>query len=203
MRRVLLITLSLVLTLTSWSTAGAEDGFYVIPAVRGNYSPVPKTGQTTSYDAGDDGALQRGVASPTPRFKDNNNGTVTDNLTGLIWMKNANAFGLRNWTQSINDANTLAAGYGGLTDGSQPGDWRLPNIRELQSLQDYEQYPSLPPGHPFVGVQDLGSLPKNYWSSTTRYAYSTDAYVVGFSGGNVGTTDKQFNYGVWCVRGGY
>ncbi len=93
MRRVLLITLSLVLALAGWSTVGADDGFYVIPAMRGNYAPVPKTGQTTPYGAGDDGALQKGVAWPTPRFTDSENGTVTDNLTGLIWLKNANAFG--------------------------------------------------------------------------------------------------------------
>ena len=54
---------------------------------------VPKTGQTTSFDANnpkrDDGALQRGVPSPNPRFTDNSNGTIMDNLTGLIWLKNA------------------------------------------------------------------------------------------------------------------
>lgn len=53
-------------------------------------APVPKTGLTTSYAPGDDGALQKGVAWPNPRFTDNNNGTITDNLTGLIWLKNAN-----------------------------------------------------------------------------------------------------------------
>ena len=40
---------------------------------------LPKTGQTTSYASGDDGALQMGVAWPNPRFKDNNDGTITDN----------------------------------------------------------------------------------------------------------------------------
>src|SRR5262244_923009 len=52
-------------------------------------APVPRTGQTTSYAAGDDGALQKGVVLPTPRFTDNNNGTITDNLTRLIWLKKA------------------------------------------------------------------------------------------------------------------
>jgi len=56
-------------------------------------APVPKTGQTTSYATGDDGDLEKGVAWPDPRFMDNGNGTVTDNLTGLIWLKNANCFG--------------------------------------------------------------------------------------------------------------
>src|SRR5262245_39263605 len=58
--------------------------------VSGALAPVPRTGQTTSYAAGDDGALQKGVVLPTPRFTDNNNGTLTDNLTGLIWLKKAN-----------------------------------------------------------------------------------------------------------------
>jgi hypothetical protein len=54
-----------------------------------------KTGQTASYATGDDGNLQKGVTLPSPRFTcnpsedctpGNNNGTVTDNLTGLIWL---------------------------------------------------------------------------------------------------------------------
>lgn len=56
---------------------------------------VPRTGQTvsTSATAGEDGDLQKGLAWPSPRFTDNGNGTVTDNLTGLIWLKNADCFG--------------------------------------------------------------------------------------------------------------
>jgi hypothetical protein len=41
---------------------------------------LPKTGQTTFSVTGDDGDLQTGVSSPTPRFTDNTDGTVTDNL---------------------------------------------------------------------------------------------------------------------------
>ena len=35
------------------------------------------------------------------RFIDNHDGTVTDNLTKLIWLKNANAFGFRTWEQAL------------------------------------------------------------------------------------------------------
>jgi len=45
------------------------------------------------HSARDDGDVRAGVASPNPRFTDNNSGTVTDNLTGLVWIKNTNAFG--------------------------------------------------------------------------------------------------------------
>jgi len=59
-------------------------------------APVEKTGQTTYYEPGDDGDLKKGVVWPNPRFTDNEDGTVTDNLTGLIWLKNANCFGAKN-----------------------------------------------------------------------------------------------------------
>ena len=49
---------------------------------------VEKTGQTVYYSTGDDGYFEKGVAWPAPRFTDNGDGTVTDNLTGLIWLKN-------------------------------------------------------------------------------------------------------------------
>jgi hypothetical protein len=67
-----------------------------------NYYQVflPKTGQTTCYDntneipcsttSGQDGNYQRGASWPNPRFIDNNNGTITDRLTGLMWVKNGN-----------------------------------------------------------------------------------------------------------------
>ena len=68
------------------------DQLYALTRER---APVPKSGQTSSNATGDDGDLQRGVAWPDPRFTDNGDGTVTDNLTGLIWLKNANCFGTR------------------------------------------------------------------------------------------------------------
>jgi hypothetical protein len=140
MRRALLIFLSLILVLVGWSAVCAEDGFYVIPCMRGNYAPVPKTGQTTPYVAGDDGTLKMGVAWPAPRFTDNSNGTVTDKLTGLIWMQDAGVLGSQTWAAAMTTANTLESGMAGITDGSQQGDWRLPNVRELQSLIDYSRY---------------------------------------------------------------
>ncbi|MGQ9500071.1 MAG: hypothetical protein ACUVQ6_06945, partial [Dissulfurimicrobium sp.] len=89
---------------------------------------LPQTGQTTCYDAngteipcantGQDGDLQKGAAWPAQRFTDNNDGTVTDNLTGLVWLKDANCFGQKTWANALNEANTLASGTCGLSDGS-------------------------------------------------------------------------------------
>jgi hypothetical protein len=198
MKRYLLICLSLFLALVGWSTVGAEDGFYVIPAMKGNYAPVPKTGQTTPYAAGDDGTLQNGVAWPTPRFTDHGNGTVTDNLTRLIWLKNANAFGEKNWADALSAANGLHDGVAGLTDGSVAGDWRLPNLRELQSLIDYGRYgPALPAGHPFTSAQS-----SYYWSSSTYAGFTTYAWGVYFYDGGVHGNGESNGFYVWCVRGG-
>jgi hypothetical protein len=117
-------------------------------------TPVPQTGQTTSYATGDDGDLQRGVALVTPRFTDNGDGTVTDNQTGLIWLKDADCFGTRTWSNALSDCNGLADGSCGLTDGSSAGDWRLPNLFELESLRNMGNgNPCLPSGHPFNNVK--------------------------------------------------
>ena len=75
---------------------------------------------------------------------------MTDNLTGLIWLEDANCFGARTWTNALSDANGLADPACGLTDGSVATDWRLPHLRELSSLSDFaESSPALPSGHPF------------------------------------------------------
>ena len=117
-------------------------------------APVPQTGQTQCWNetgssipctgTGQDGDTQAGVAWPIPRFTDNGNGTVRDNLTGLIWIKDQrcpllrpDVNGLSTWQEALNAAKALASGNCGLTDGSVPGDWRLPNVKELQNLIDF------------------------------------------------------------------
>ena len=135
-------------------------------------APVEKTGQTTSYATGDDGDFEKGVVWPNPRFTANSDGTITDNLTGLIWLKDANCFGPRTWNNALSDCNGLGAGYCGLTDGSSPGDWRLPNHKELFGLIDAENYgPALPPGHPFNNVQSLYYFSSTTWANNTSYAW--------------------------------
>lgn len=136
-----------------------------------------KTGQTKCYDTagaeincvgtGQDGDQQKGSAWPIPRFTDNANGTVTDVMTGLIWLKNANCYGKQSMGEAMVSANSLANGTCGLSDSSNAGQWRLPNRNELQSLIDRSMHhPALPTGHPFSNVQS-GS----YWSSSTDSHY--------------------------------
>jgi hypothetical protein len=172
---------------------------------------VARTGQTPTVPFvapnGSDGNLQKGVAWPNPRFTDNNNGTVTDNLTGLIWLKNANFFGVRNWETALTDCNTLAANGMTLTDGSVAGDWRLPNVKELQSLIDFAYAnPALSnaagtgqwlAGNPFDNVQSI-----YYWSSTAYAGSTNHAWIVYLDYGVANNADKINNLYVWPVRGG-
>lgn len=151
---------------------------------------LAKTGQTTVYRGGDDGTYQKGVAPTGARFTDNGDGTVTDNLTGLMWTKNANIWGSIIWNTAVDNCEGYSlAGH---------SDWRLPNLRELQSLIDYKNFtPALPTGHPFTGVVSSG-----YWSSTT-YADSTAyAWFVNLVNGFVFNGNKTITYYVWPVRGG-
>ena len=168
-------------------------------------APVPKTGKIWFIQVGDDGALQKGVAWPNPRFTDNEDGSVTDNLTGLIWLKDANCFGQKYWDEALFDCNGLTDGSCGLTDGSQVGDWRLPNVKELPSLIDYEkfQYPMLPVGHPFLNVQSSAYPGLLYWTSTDLRSFGNSRFTVNLSYGAVEITGYDENHYVWCVRGGH
>jgi hypothetical protein len=122
---------------------------------------------------------------PDPRFIDNQDGTVTDKLTGLIWLKNTNCFGMMDW-QSANLAVThLKDGDCGpdtalmLSDGSSAGDWRLPTMGELCTLIDFSRRdPALPVGHMF------GAVPPGYhWSATTLDYHAGAAWIVYFASG--------------------
>jgi hypothetical protein len=160
---------------------------------------LPATGQTISYAAGDDGDLKKGVLWPSPRFHDNGNGTVTDNLTGLIWLKDANCFGDRTWAEALLDSKNLLSGQCGLSDSSRAGNWRLPNRTELMNLIARFSYaPALPLNHPFINVQSDW-----YWTSTTSGSLLYYAWIVDMLGGYVDFYDKDGNYNyVWPVRGG-
>jgi hypothetical protein len=152
---------------------------------------LPKTGQTTLYAAGDDGDLEAGVAWPSPRFTDNGNGTVTDNLTGLMWTKDANLDGIKTWADALTYVNGL--------DYATYDDWRLPNRKELRSLTDYgEINPSLPSGHPFINVELGGDF---YWSSTTAAYTANGAWISSALDGYLGGSLKTDNRYVWPVRG--
>jgi hypothetical protein len=124
-------------------------------------------------------------AIPDPRFIDNKDGTVTDSLTGLIWLKNSNCFGMMDWQSARLVVKSLKDGDCGpdpaliLSDGSSAGDWRLPIMSELCTLIDFSRRdPALSCGHLF------STFPPGYhWSATTLDYYSGIAWIVYFQSG--------------------
>lgn len=150
---------------------------------------LPRSGQTTCYNqsnavvpcdgTGQDGDLKKGVAWPASRFVDNNNGTITDTLTGLIWGKND--CGAGPWGPTLIATNEMKDGVCGLSDKSTARQWRLPNVAELESLANYGEAQSLDwllgQGFTFPAVSDL-------WSSTSNDAACI--WTMGF--GAIGTT---------------
>ena len=137
------------------------------------------------------------------RFTDMGDGTIRDNDSGLIWLKNANCFGGMNWGNAMDAAALLADGECGLTDGSAAGDWRLPTKAEWEAFYSLVyDYPALvntvgdaqwSEGDAFIGVQS-----GDYWSSNEYEPIY--AWYAAMLGGNMHYHSKDYSHYVWPVR---
>jgi hypothetical protein len=153
---------------------------------------------------------------PTYRFTDMCDGTVRDNETGLIWLKNAycsvfyipTGHGLT-WYEAMTAASFIKNGDCGLTDGSTVGDWSLPTKDEFETLMDPRfSNPALTntagdgqwsQGDAFDGVRTGNTA---YWTSTTHEQDSAYAYTWSTRHTLWGASYKGdiiYNYG-WPVR---
>jgi len=167
-------------------------------------SGLPDTGQKVCYDSlfavsdcasafcpGQDGAYPTGCPNDGPdgsgRFIVNDGGTpedtrddtVTDACTGLMWQRDTadvNGDGQSTDQDFLKWCGALA--YCENLDFAGHTDWRLPNVRELQSIVDYGVYnPSIDPV--------FGALSSVYWSSSTLACNPDGAWFVSFSLGLV------------------
>ena len=124
---------------------------------------------------------------PQHHFTNNLNGTITDLDTGLTWQQ-AEASAM-NWESALQYAEGLS--LGGQTD------WRLPNVKELQSINDELR------SNPSVDTSFFtGANSSSHWSTTTVMNLANRAWYVNFQLGLVTYEDKLTNYFVRCVRGG-
>lgn len=180
---------------------------------------VLQTGLTYCYNvsgsvisctgSGQDAQYQSGVASS---YQDNGDGTVTDNVTGLMWEKLSDDGSIHDWDSFYSFSGAITVKIAALNSASFAGhsDWRLPNIRELQTLVHYEHFS---PSTHFDF--DSGCLPgcaatscsctqsAHYWSSSTMAYDPTSAWALLFDNGSTVVRGKTtFNY-VRAVRGGY
>jgi hypothetical protein len=161
-----------------------------------------------------------GAANPDPpcfdngnRYVDCGNGTVHDTVTNLIWLKDANCFlGWHDWTAANNAAAGLEDGECGLTDGSSPGDWRLPTREEWEAtvaravalgctdplLTNKPGTNCFNFGWPAFNNVQLGF----YWGSTASELLPNSAWSVNLKMDNAGFVSKVLTNYVWPVRGG-
>ena len=193
-----------------------------------NAQALPATGQTTCWDifsieiscagTGHDGEIQAGaVLSYTDTGL-----TIVDNNTNLEWMKqddnnlfapDACPFGnldkdcVFTWDETFAFVATL---------NTEPCfadycDWRVPNVKELQSIVNYENYPAVSPEFHSGCVEGCTvgdcsctavELTARYWSSTSYANVPTHAWYVSFDIGMVYFDDKINERRVRAVRGG-
>ena len=116
----------------------------------------------------------------------NGDDTVSNTATGLMWQQADNGAG-STWRNALSTCEALE--LAGQTD------WRLPDIRELQSIvDDRKSFPAVPSA--------FSANEENYWSATTDAQFSGDAWYVYFGSGFAGNGSKENPYRVRCVRGG-
>lgn len=148
-----------------------------------------------------------GSFSPEKRWYDNADGTIVDVTTGMVWLKTlpttvrpvlATSAAV---IDAVKYACNLVHGTSGLTDGSRFGDWRVPTLREMQSLM--------------VGPEAIGggnlqgfsaSTASTYWTMTQDVDYRMLCTIDISTGAVVGVTKITFSSGtqqrlVWPVRG--
>jgi Protein of unknown function (DUF1566) len=162
---------------------------------------LPATGQSSCYEVldgprylevpcenatcgGQDGSYQAGCPSKE-RFMDHGDGTVTDNCTGLMWMKQQVDLDGDGRVDHFGFFDALA--YCENLSFAGHDDWRLPNVRELESIVDYGR--SRPCIDPIFSAVDYYF----FWSSTTNVDEPQLALAVEFDGGLVKSMPKISN----------
>ena len=137
----------------------------------------------------------RAVRSPitttftVAHFTDNGDGTIKDNYTGLTWQKNSSTTPM-NWEAALAYAKTITLGG--------KSDWRVPNIKELQSLNDVSRV------KPSINKTYFPNIVSSafYWSSTSQYRTPTVAWDFNTDYGVVTYDTKTVAKYVILVRGG-
>ncbi len=150
-----------------------------------------RTGQTTVYQAGDNGTNQTGVARS---YTNNMDGTVTDNYSGLIWQRCSR--GLSGATCGIGTATqdtwaNQTTYCSGLTLAGRT--WRVPTVNELVDLVDSGV------SNPSINAAFPATVFNTYWSSTTNATNTALALLVYFSNGVVNNFTKTNNAYVRCI----
>jgi len=187
---------------------------------------VQRTVQTTCTDTigvsipcsgtGQDGELQKGLAR---HYVDNGDGTVTDLNTGLMWEKKSDDGSIHDQNNAYSWPDAFSVFIAGLNSGggfAGHTDWRVPNVKELQSITTSRGCWNPPvdavfdanctPGCavPACSCTPVTSNPLTYWSSTSYANPTPDSAwrVLFWCGAVTSPGPKTGTLGVRAVRGG-
>ncbi len=111
---------------------------------------------------------------------------VIDNQTGLVWQDNSDAKSIKKDMQGAQSycSELTLGGY---------DDWRLPSIKELQSIVDVKHY------NPATKKEFRNVVSDDYWSSTKLVSTRTNVWSIDFRSGSI--TNILFGeLYVRCVR---
>jgi hypothetical protein len=150
---------------------------------------LAKTQQTISYPTTtatdrDDGFYESGQVRS---YTDNGDGTITDNLTGLIWQQEDD-----NTTRNFENASTYCSD---LTIATK-SNFRVPTIEELLTLNHYNTT------NPSIDAVFTNTYPYHYWSNTTFSNDTLSAHTVNFSNAELSILPKNSGIHVRCVQTG-
>jgi hypothetical protein len=132
---------------------------------------------------------QPDVAAGAPNLEsyvDNGDGTVTDNVTDLVWQKTASIAEFVTWSGAVAYCPTLTLGG--------HSDWRLPSVTELLSIVDYSRT------NPAANTAYFSGLTGSFWSSTPQPGGSGNAWAVSFLAGDASPNAMGGSQYVLCVR---
>jgi len=128
-------------------------------------------------------------AAANDRYVDNNNGTIFDKYTGLIWQQ-VSPTEKQTWEQALSYCENLTLG--------NKSDWRLPNQKELRSLVDYSK------ANPSINIKYFPTTFTDdiFWSSTTTASTTNLSWGINFLSGNDFLGSKQLT-GLFSGKGKY
>ena len=136
------------------------------------------------------------ITATTTHLIDNNDGTVSDSKTGLIWKKCSVGQSYNSGTNSCDGAATAHTWQAALKQSDSV--WRVPNIKELRSIVELSCY------NPAINEAVFPETSSSYyWSSSPSANGSYYGWIVDFSNGS-GSSNvfKDGNGYVRLVRSG-
>jgi hypothetical protein len=179
--------------------AGGSGGLGGAGGTAGTAGTSGIGGAGGSGGTGGTGGTSDSSGTPSNAYKINGDGTVTDETTGLMWMRCAAGLSGDDCSEGSASAYTWqgAIDYCDSLASAGHDDWRLPDIHELVSIVDFTKY------DPAIDTIAFSATPPDhYWSSSSSANNVSNAWNVYFYFGYVSYGDKSGAYYVRCVRGG-